>query len=41
MTSILLQHIYEVLLGYLPLDMQNGCNYSAGACYSPTVSDKI
>jgi hypothetical protein len=21
--------------------MQNGCNYSAGACYSPTGSDKI
>jgi hypothetical protein len=25
-----LQRIYEVLLVYLPLDMQNGCNYSAG-----------
>jgi hypothetical protein len=27
--------------GYLPLDMRSGCNYSVGACYSPTGPDKI
>jgi hypothetical protein len=38
MTSVLfVMHI----LGYLPLDMQNGCNYSAGVYYSPAGSDKI
>jgi hypothetical protein len=36
-----LQCIYEVLLVYLPLDMQSGCDYSVGVCYSPAGSDKI
>jgi hypothetical protein len=28
-------------LGYLPLDMRNGCDSSVGVCYSPARSDKI